>query len=251
MLQFIILRAKGAGELSEALSNVRSVALQSLPSWPNYMHLKYFEGKNAAILAFENTGTGGFQKRHFADSDGTVFAYDGLPYFDGLDPKNYLSSFRRHHMLIGGDEQRFHENTYGAWAKAWISENGAYVLNDFCGLVPLYTLQCDSFSAVSNRQLLLGAARDGAKIKLSRMNAAWLTGQASHMGTDMIVSGVRHVAPASPVRISFLKEKPQLGIGKFSLSVPQRDLMPELSNSDSDNLTGSLGSGPIDFRVGT
>jgi hypothetical protein len=238
MLKFIAVKARTPAIASDVKSKLRRFGVHASSVWPNKISLHERPDLNAFLFAIENYSSAGFHKEYSREIGNSVLVFDGLPYFEGVDKKDIIGSLAYH--IANYPEDELLEKVFGSWSFCWFGRHRCYALSDFTGMAPIYSLETPDFSAISNRQLFLGVARDGDAIRLNTLSASWQIGQGSHFGEDMLVAGVRQVPPAATAQIDFDASVPTVKIKRRDLMTPARELAEDFDEREANGLVDAF-----------
>jgi hypothetical protein len=198
MNKFILLKARNEALYRRAYDRLRERAFSLLAINPSRIRVREFPEANVLMANFELADSGGFHRNHVYTGEDRSTAFDGLPYFHGVDPsKNWAQQVD----AVWRDDESALNGLYGTWALArYDVREGGRSLGDFSGMSPLFYWSDADYLAVSPRQMLLAGVCGEMQFDPEVM--AWLVGQANIIGDRMPVRGVRHLPPQHTLSFS-------------------------------------------------
>ena len=192
---------------------------------------------DTVIFSAENPKAGAFaQKSHFYfhEDKGEALLIEGAPFFDKMCSRTPWAD-AIHDALTELNIEYVQEKLLGTYNITKIGREGITSFTDFTGTYPLFYMDNNHVTAISNRQLLLAKiCQEGHGVNYNYNAMSWLPGQACVLGKASIFQDVWHLKPSK-----FLHVKKSLTVNEFSShfwDAPRRELL----SSDYDEITDIL-----------
>lgn len=200
MNKFFVGRYRDSLSRDALLSRVSERLFPELPFHIGRLHVFDFAEDRILLVSGEATVSAVKDTHHVYVSGSDFLVFDGCPVFEGQNVKTpWAKRLFDFYCRVG--RGRFFEEVSGDYCVVVKRGDEVSAFSDFCGMSPVFYLNANGMTGISNRQRLLQRMLLD-RISLDAESCAWMTGQLNVFGEQSIYQGVHLVSPSRFLSIS-------------------------------------------------